>query len=462
MSDPSLASARNDEDVIAVLAKASWYKHGRDGDPEIPTLEQLGEWWRSEECPEAVRIQAEDRFRRLMDWCDRDAGRPPKPQLILFEPGMPTLLDSGQPYEITKKWRYAKDRKCKDRKCECRFNGGHPLGGVLVAWHGRRVPIPANTRDDPLFPPLGLSRREQEALALVSMQAQVGEVLTLPGFGPGEPDGPPDSTPAYPLLLWDLASQSVSHTRSRHAAWLAARIFVDVILDVAPEHWAVSASHGVRLPAQRFRDFLARVYLRGKSGRISWKRTTQLDNMLAAFDLLESREMRIPWTDSAKEVGGLRRVLVPLDIPRSGHADDVVQFAVHLPTGITEGPLLDRPFLRRAGAKSIPAWRLWLNLSDRWRIPGRTRIPAGRTWLQARDPRRYPVVSDAELRAWAFPTPDGESLKRAIQRKHLHRAKAAVKWMEDQGVVEVVSSSDGRRVIPGPKWAGWGGGGRRG
>lgn len=456
MSDPTLAAAGNDKDVIAALAAASWRKRGLDGDPEIPTPEKLREWCRSEECPKAVRMQAEDRFRRLMDWCDRDAGRPPRPQLILFEPVMPTLLDPGRPYEITQKWLYAKDPERKDRQ----FHGKHPLGGVLVAWHSRRVPILANTRDDPLFPPLGLSRRDQEAIALVSMKGQVGEVLTLPGFGPGEPDGPPDSTPAYPLLLWDLASQTASHTRNGHAARLAARIFVDVILDVAPEHWEVSASHGVRLPAERFRDFLARIYTRGRSGHISWNRAKQLDNMLAAFDLLESREMRIPWTDDEKQVGGLRRVLVPLDIPRSGHADDVVQFAVHLPPGLTEGPLLDRPFLRRAGLKSMPAWRLWLNLSDQWRKPGRTRVPAGGTWVQARKATRYPVVSDAELRAWAFPAPDGEVFSRATQRTRLHRAKAAVEWMEKQKAIEVVSARYGQRVIPGPKWAGWSGGGR--
>ena len=310
-----------------------------------------------------------------------------------------------------------------------------------------------------MFPRMGLSPRDQEA-ALVSMRGQLGEALTLPGYAPGELYGPPDSTPAYPLLLWDMASRT-AQTRDSHSARLAARIFVDVILDVAPEHWAVSASHGVRLPAQRFRDFLARIYTPGKSGRISWKRTTQLDTMLAAFDLLESRETRILWTDDEKQVGGARRVLVPLDIPRSGHADDVVQFAVHLPPGITEGPLLDRPFLRLAGVRSMPAWRLWLNLSDRWRIPGITRVPAGATWLQARDPSRYPVVSDAELRAWAFPTPDGQDLTRSTQRKRLHRAKRAMEWMEKQGAVKVVSLSDGLRVIPGPYWAGWGGGERR-
>ena len=454
MNDLSLATAQDDEDVIAVLAKASWWEHSRDGDPEIPTLEQLREWWRSESSI-AVRMQAERRFRRLMDWCDRDAGSPPRTQLGLFEgaePHMPRLLDRGRPYEITQKWSCAKEGK---------FDGRHPLGGVLVAWHGRRVPIPANTRNDPMFPRIGLSRRDQDTIALVSMKGQVGEVLTLPNFGPGEPDGPPDSPPAYPLLLWDMASQrTLSDNRNRHAGWLAARIFVDVMLDVPPEHWAVSASHGVRLPAQRFRDFLARIYPRGKSGRISWKRTTQLDNMLAAFDLLESRDMRIPWTDDEQQVGGLRRVLVPLDVPRSGHADDVVQFAVNLPPGITEGPLLDRPFLRRAGVQSMSAWRLWLHLSDRWRTPGMTRIPAGGTWLQARDPRRYPVVSDAELRAWAFPAPDGEVLNRSTQRTRLHRAKVAMEWMQSQGAIEVVSRRDGRRVIPGPKWAGWGGTGR--
>ena len=443
----SLESSQNDEDVIEVVCRAAWHKCGFVGDPEIPSLDELAGWWRLE-CPKEVRLQAEDRTRRVIDWCDRGDGKPPKRQLLLFEttePKMPTLLDPAQPYEITRKWVDAKKRG---------FDGRHPLGGVLGAWYTRRVPVPANTRNDPLFPRIGATQQEEKAVALASKQGQAGGVLTLPGFGPGEPDGPPNPTPAYPLLLWEMASRALSHERRRHAAWLAARIFVDVILDVAPEHWPLSASHGVRLPAQRFRDFLARIYIPGKSGRISWSRTKQLDTMLEAFDLLEAREMRIPWTDSERQVGGLRRVLVPLDVPRSGHADDVVQFAIHLPPGITEGPLLDRPFLRLAGVKSMPAWRLWLNLSDQWRIPGRTRIPAGGTWFQAKDARRYPVVSDAELLAWAYPTPEGDILNRSTQRTRLHRAQQALQWMIQQGAVEVVSLPDGPRVIPGPKWAG--------
>lgn len=442
----SLKDAQNDCEVIKSLVYIAWWDSGRRGKLDFPSLEDLRYWWRHE-CPETVRIEAEDRFRRLTDWCERADGRVPEFQMALFnssEPKIPTLLDRGQPLDMTRKWLYASDRG---------FGGRHPLGIVLVTWRERRVPVPANTRDDPLFPRIGVKRQDEKAIALAVKHGQVGKFLTLPGFGPGEPEGPPDPTPAYPLLLWEMASRAVLHQRTRHAAWLAARIFVDVILDVAPRHWPVSATHGVRLPAQRFREFLGRVYTKGKSGYINWSPKKQLDTMLAAFDLLESREMRIPWADSEKKVGGLRRVLVPLDVPRSGHADDVVQFAVHLPPGIKEGPLVDRPILRLAGVRSMPAWRLWLNLSNHWRIPGRTRIPVGKTWCQAKDLSRYPVVSDAELLAWAYPAPDGEILSRSIQRQRLHRAQTALKWMADLKAVEIVSSSDGKRVIPGPEWA---------
>ncbi|MCY4574910.1 MAG: hypothetical protein OXF01_19220 [Gemmatimonadetes bacterium] len=446
----SLQSARNDEEVVEAVSRAAWHKCGLDGDPEIPALNELADWWRLE-CPREIRLQAEGRTSKLIDFCVHRDGKPPK-QFLLFEttePELPTLLDRGQPYDITQRWLYAR---------ESGFDGRHPLGGVLVAWYTRRVPVPANTRNDSVFPRIGATRQEEKAVALAVSQGQVGQMLTLPGFGPGEPDGPPNPTPAYPLMLWEMASRALSHERNKHAAWLAARIFVDVILDVAPEHWPLSASHGVRLPAQRFRDFLARIYTPGRSGRIHWSRTKQLDTMLEAFDLLEAREMRIPWTDSEKQVGGLRRVLVPLDVPRSGHADDVVQFAIHLPPGITEGPLLDRIFLRLAGAKSMPAWRLWLNLSDLWRIPGRTRVPVGRTWFQVKAAGRYPVVSDAELLAWAFPTPEGATLNRSTQRTRLSRARKALEWMIEQGAVSDVSSSEGRRLMPGPNWAGWRGG----
>ena len=51
------------------------------------------------------------------------------------------------------------------------------------------------------------------------------------------------------------------------------------------------------------------------------------------------------------------------DVPRSGHLDDYIQFAVDLPPGCERGPLIDRPLHIRAGALSAAKYRLALSLS---------------------------------------------------------------------------------------------------
>lgn len=445
-------NSQNDEDVIKVAAKAVWWHLERDGELEIPALDELARWWRGQ-CLKDLRIAIEKRVLRLMDWCSRAVGKDSESQMSLFaspEPQLPTLLDPNQPYEITRKWAYAKRRG---------FEEPHPFGMLLAAWYDRWLEVPANQRDDPYFPAIGYTQREEMAVrVLASKVPGPSDIMAFPGFAPGEPDGPPNPTPSYPLLLWELAFRKLASARSRHAAFLAARIFVDVILDVPPEYWALSASHGVKLPAERFRDFLNRLYIAGKSGRISWSRSTQLPSMVAAFDLLEAPEMRVPWIDRDNQVGGLRRVVNPVDVPRTGYASDVVQFAIHLPPGVKEGPLVDRRILRLAGAHSALAWRLWLNLSDSWRKPGRLRIPRGATWLQVRDPSRYPVVSTTELAAWAYPATD-QIFNRSTQIKRRQRAETALEWLCKVGAAEIVHDR-GLRITPGRNWSGWPGGSR--
>ena len=128
---------------------------------------------------------------------------------------------------------------------------------------------------------------------------------------------------------------------------------------------------------------------------------------------------------------------------------------VDLPPGSERGPIVDRLALRGAGVKSAPAYRLAISLSADWYRPGATRVPVrgGAHFLQVTDPRRYPCVSDGRLVAMAFPrgAPGGGSMV----RKRRQRAREALAYLVGTGFAEEIELPDGRRILPGSRWAGW-------
>ena len=331
----------------------------------------------------------------------------------------------------------------------------HPIAPLVRSWLDRPPRVEANDRPDPILPGLILpdrTGRRGKAAALFALEQRSATARGfLPGVAPGDVDGEQPPRPSVPLALWDLAAGSATSSRG---APLAARIFVESALDVGRERWGVSADKGVTLPPERLRDFLRRLYPTSRK----WHRRRQLPGLLRAFDLLAQPSTRIEWHDPKTGDGGARWVVIPLDIPRDGRMDDWVRFSVHLPPGATDGPLIDRPALRRAGVQSPAAWRLVLALSADWSRPGKTRRPIGRgrSWIQRKDWKAYDAITDVMLNAMAFP--GGSELgSRSAYRSRLQRGIQALAWLEAQGFADVKAGRNGRRVRPGDRWIGWGG-----
>ena len=166
-----------------------------------------------------------------------------------------------------------------------------------------------------------------------------GEQIYFPTFDPGEENGDPLS-PALPLNLYDLGvgTLSASKQSKQRAAPLALRINRRGLLLSVPqdEH----RQGPVLLPRQTLREFLANLY---PDGHREWRKGKNLASLLVAIEALESSAARIPWQDETGR-GGARRVIIPRDVPRSGHLDDYIQFAVDLPprSGAQQGEAMSK------------------------------------------------------------------------------------------------------------------------
>ena len=313
--------------------------------------------------------------------------------------------------------------------------------------------VARNTRLDPLFPTSIVRGRKSRAYGEIQLvrgiRANKSPQAHFANMGPAEADH--DIVQAAPVELWDLA-MGAQHNKS---AGLAARIFVDVLLDIRLQDFETAAAKGVLLPAEPIDEFLVRLY---PSGHRSWRPSRQFHGLRAAISVLEDPETRIAWEDPQTDHRGERRVVVPVDFPLEWDSNAWVRFAVFLPPGSTDAFILDRIATRAAGAHSITAWRLYLNLSAHWGQPGKLRRPVrgGRTWSQVRDPKRYPVIDDRQLVAMAFPgTERGMWTRQQVAKRH-HQALRALTWLEDTQLVVGRAESRGRRILPANSWAGWG------
>ena len=331
----------------------------------------------------------------------------------------------------------------------------HPLSPLVRDWQLRRPLLleQRNSRSDPILPKSILPSRHfvkrRSTLKLLASDQPRG---WLPRLAPGEVERDPDQQSVAPLFLWDL-SYAPRTDRAKRGVPLAARIFVDVLLDVAPDDWEVSASRGVVLPPQRFGAFLKRLYV---SGPKYWD-SRRLPAMLEAFAILESPETRISYFDPDSQEGGDRRVVVPIDIPRNGRLNDWVRFAVHVPPGATNGPLIDRPALIEAASHTAAAWRLLLSLSAYWHQPGLLRRPVrgGQHWMQVRSWNCYGPISDARLMSMAFPLMH-EPQTASTSRSRSQRAREALTYLADNKYVEFREETPkSRRIRPGRRWCGW-------
>ena len=299
-----------------------------------------------------------------------------------------------------------------------------------------------NDRDDGLFPAIWAKRENgggnYPAMKWAGIRSR-GQ-LEFPSFDTGGSDG---IVRALPMELHELPHRS----RGRGAP-LARRIFVNAVLDVPQSEW--QSAESVNLPPVSFGLFLENLYPKSeKTGRLSWKPGRHLDDMLEAFDVLTSRHARVGWEDPDTGIGGADLVVIPLTVPRAGHADDIVRLQVNLPPGIGQRSIIfDRPALIQAGARSAPAFDLATSLAPLWSVPGKTRIPMGRTWLQVRKAERYPEVTDAMLAAMAYPAGNRPA-------NYKRTAEMALDYLVAIGYAEVVTVDGKRRLKPGEDWAGW-------
>ncbi len=320
---------------------------------------------------------------------------------------------------------------------------GHPIQMLVSRWMQRRGrDIAANRRPDPIAPALLFMTSKDVQAPPTAMYD--GGVSAPRWITPALPDAPRLFTPAMPLGLFDLGGGSVgSH---RRGAPLALRMFVEAVLAVSPED---RGSGATALPPERWGDFLHRLFPDSAGG---WRRSNQWGAALAAFEALDSPDALIPWQNSE---GGwqLRRTVSVRDRPATGGREEWVQLVVDLPPGSEHGPIIDRLALRRAGVVSSAAYRLALNLAAWWHRPGATRVPVGGTWRQVRQVGRYPVVTNNILVAMAYPQ---GAVSTAAQRERLAASKRALKYLVQQGYATSHDCSGGRRILPGPQWAGWG------
>ena len=319
--------------------------------------------------------------------------------------------------------------------------------------------VARNTRLDPLFPTSIVhgrkSRSYGESRLVRAIRANKSPQAHFANMRPGGVDQ--DIGQAAPVELWDLA-MGAQHNKS---AGLAARIFVDVLLDIRLGDFETAATKGVLLPGEPIDEFLVRLY---PIGHRSWRPSRQFQGLRAAISVLEDPETRIAWEDPKTNRRGERRVVVPVDFPLKWDSNAWVRFAVFLPPGSTDAFILDRIATRAAGAHSVTAWRLYLNLSAHWGQPGKLRMPVrgGRTWLQVNDPKRYPIIDDKQLVAMAFPGKKRGMWTPEQVAKRRHQASRALTWLEETQLVALQAESRGRRILPANGWAGWGANGTLG
>ena len=476
----NLRTARSTGDILTALAAKEWRRGECYADPEVPTQGDLARWM--PHCPPDAIRTANQQLAALVgnshaQWglCEAGAvlpvcgpsGDPPRDMALVALIPTTATVDTvpfafHAPEVIETEVRFEGDRQPPIGRTvtvilghaveavHCVWKAGpHPLAPMVAAWQIRSREVESNGRPDPIFPtPMIMVRRDDARaggiFARAARVAQPGdEIQYLPGFQPTPGEGP--LGPALPLAIYDLGGEPEV---AKRGAPLPLRIFVEVVISV-PQHER-DPNRVLLLPPERVRDWLLRLY---PCGPKHYRPSRDWPRIKDAVDALNSWDARIPW-ERPDGSGALRQVVIPADVPRSGRANDWIRFGVHLPPGSEQGALVDRPALRLAGVRSGPAYRLALSLSFEWHRPGRTRQPlkrAGKTtsWRQVREPRRYPVLTDDRLLAGAYPT------GMPVRRNAVQRARLALEYLVRIGLVELFEDRGLKRVLPGPRWAGW-------
>ena len=364
---------------------------------------------------------------------------PPKPPREVVAPTM--AVDELYEWVLRRRELFRELRQSAPEGARQRFPEVlNPLMPLMEAWQATQVDK-LNTRSDPIVPTLLLPETIDTAPVPRSASRMPLRQGHFPGFGF---EDKAEELPASLLRVFDLGGGRA--TTKGHGAPIALRTFFFAIMATPSDF----RSGLVDLPAIPFSTYLTWLY---PDGMKHYRPARHWRLFEEAFEELD--RTRIIWEDTKTGRGGATRIVWARTIPRNGRRDDWIRFGLDFPPGSDRGAIMDREALRRAGARSTPAFRLAVSLSFAWNRPGVLRRPVGRNrqWVQTTNPDHYPELTGSNLVAWTFPV--GYSGRRG---ERLGSARKALAYLESIGFAKTVTLPGlGKRIIPGNEWVGWSG-----
>ena len=212
--------------------------------------------------------------------------------------------------------------------------------------------------------------------------------LVMPGFQSSLLRGP-IAPPNWPALATNSGGG-----RGRSAAPIPYRLIIRSLADVPMQNRAPDSPVII---SYTWREIRAKLFTNLKGESRGHTTRSLYEKILNAGLVIDSVDARLPWFDEESGVGGLRRVVMLLDIPRAPeYLDDLFQIQVTLPPGMTSGAELS-PNLFRWGVEDSIAFTGLLNLNIRWSQPGTNWMPSpqgGPGAHRRNDPSAWPNSND--------------------------------------------------------------------
>ena len=436
-----VAPPQSEDDEARANEILAHYSRLINEDAAPPTTLDLTRWWNTGGCPVDAIEEVENRLAELLAGVDKGLGE----MLKAWDLRVLAIFGAGVHGELVPRAQIVGSPSLQygfhfDISTLADRHGDGPrfcLAPIIFEWLESQPQVVEPEQRPYRILPSKLAQvppGDRRALKLFASAAHSPDGRrVLPGFGTWVDP----ATPALPLALYDLGV-GAGKTAGKGAAPLALRMFVEAVLS-AP---ATESRDGNPLVFYlTLEELVRRLWPRPDGSRPSpaqfWPR------MVKAVAALDSPEARVPWYNPETGSGGTRRVVIYGDITRGPlHLDDLVQVMVNLPPGSHVGPMVG-PNLGYWGMKSVPVYKLYLNLAYRLFEPGRTHIPVGKGrrwhWVLVDDHRRFERLPDAELVRLAFPTSTNRS-----RRNLVPEAQAALKALVDRGDFRMVKG----RVMP--------------
>ena len=277
-------------------------------------------------------------------------------------------------------------------------NPGFPLTPLVRRWlhRPRQVNGRAHKSGRPILP-IQLAMTDQDDLLPVFNRAAHTPLgnpaqIILPGFAI-----PNTLRASAPLELFRMG-RGKEDSPGPGAPW-PLRLFIEPIFIVPPD----DKEHGRRVSMPVTLRQILTEWLYPKTpdtpNRRPPNRRQWESSLKRAIEILDST--RIPVTINGRHY--LRRVVeLPTDLPSD--LDEPFQVVVHLTPGSHIGPQVS-PNLRVWGVNNAAAYRMLLQLPYQWWDPGNSTFPVkpGGAHIFKKDIAAYPVFTDAELVALAYP-----------------------------------------------------------